>query len=120
MRGSGVFPRDQRRPFLRRQQPPLPLGQVAQLDGADTDADQVGDLQADQFGHAADLVLLEANPLEDIANTRRLHAVLLAGRLYDRPRLDALLDFTRAQARSPANAAKLVWGFLASSVSGEL
>lgn len=71
-------------------------------------------------GHAADLVLLEANPLEDIANTRRLHAVLLAGRLYDRPRLDALLDFTRAQARSPANAAKLVWGFLASSVSGEL
>ena len=48
------------------------------------------------------------------------HAVLLAGRLYDRPRLDALLDFTRAQARSPANAAKLVWGFLASSVSGEL
>ena len=71
-------------------------------------------------GNAADLVLFEANPLDDIAHTRRLHAVLLAGRLYDRPRLDALLGFTRAQARSPANAAKLVWGFLASSVSGEL
>ncbi|MEN1961437.1 amidohydrolase family protein [Luteimonas sp. MJ246] len=71
-------------------------------------------------GNAADLVLLEANPLDDIAHTRGLYAVLLAGRLYDRPRLDALLDFTRAQARSPVNATKLVWGFSASSVNGEL
>lgn len=71
-------------------------------------------------GNAADLVLLDANPLEDIANTRRIHAVFLAGRLYDRPRLDALLEFTRTQARSPINAIKLVWGFLTSSVNGEL
>lgn len=38
----------------------------------------------------ADLVLLDANPLDDIAATRRIHAVIAAGRLYDRAALDAL------------------------------
>jgi imidazolonepropionase-like amidohydrolase len=39
----------------------------------------------------ADLVLLDANPLEDIRATRRIHAVVANGRLFDRPALDALL-----------------------------
>ena len=30
-------------------------------------------------GKAADLVLLDANPLEDIANSRRVHGVMLRG-----------------------------------------
>jgi imidazolonepropionase-like amidohydrolase len=34
-------------------------------------------------GKLADLVLLEANPLEDIRNTRRIAAVVANGRLYD-------------------------------------
>jgi len=34
-------------------------------------------------GKVADLVLLEANPLEDIRNTRRIAAVILRGTLYD-------------------------------------
>lgn len=38
----------------------------------------------------ADLVLLDANPLEDIAATRRIHAVVANGRLFDRVALDAL------------------------------
>lgn len=38
----------------------------------------------------ADLVLLDANPLEDIAATRRIHAVVANGRLFDRAALDAL------------------------------
>ena len=42
-------------------------------------------------GKTADLVLLDANPLEDIANTRRIDAVVLNGRLFDRSTLDALL-----------------------------
>ncbi|HEY9384201.1 MAG TPA: amidohydrolase family protein [Gemmatimonadales bacterium] len=33
-------------------------------------------------GRRADLVLLDANPLLDIRNTRRIHAVVAAGRLY--------------------------------------
>ncbi|KAF1013970.1 MAG: Adenine deaminase [Stenotrophomonas maltophilia] len=73
-----------------------------------------------EVGKAADLVLLDGNPLQDIGNTRRIHAVLLAGHLYDRPRLDALLDHARAQARSPAVMARLLWGFLTSPVSAEL
>ena len=29
----------------------------------------------------ADLILLDADPLEDIANTRRIHAVVLGGKV---------------------------------------
>ncbi|MDX1393151.1 MAG: amidohydrolase family protein [Gemmatimonadota bacterium] len=43
-------------------------------------------------GKRADLVLLEANPLEDIANTRGIAAVVLGGRVYDRVELDAMLE----------------------------
>jgi hypothetical protein len=43
-------------------------------------------------GKRADLVLLEANPLEDIANVGRIRAVVANGRLYDRADLDALFD----------------------------
>jgi len=30
----------------------------------------------------ADLVLLDMNPLEDISHTRKIHAVVLGGKLY--------------------------------------
>ncbi|HFF6005620.1 amidohydrolase family protein [Stenotrophomonas maltophilia] len=73
-----------------------------------------------EVGKAADLVLLDGNPLHDIANARRVHAVLLAGHLYDRPRLDALQTYARRQARSPAVMARLLWGFITSPVSAEL
>jgi uncharacterized protein len=42
-------------------------------------------------GKLADLVLLDANPLEDIRNTRAIHAVILNGRVVERAELDALL-----------------------------
>lgn len=42
-------------------------------------------------GKRADLVLLDANPLEDIHNTEKIRAVILDGRLLDRHDLDALL-----------------------------
>ena len=41
-------------------------------------------------GMRANLLLLEANPLEDIQNTRKIVAVILQGRLLDRTVLDAL------------------------------
>jgi hypothetical protein len=48
-------------------------------------------------GRRADLVLLEANPLTDIANVGRIRAVILAGRFFDRKALDAMLaDVRRA------------------------
>jgi hypothetical protein len=43
------------------------------------------------FGQRADLVLLDANPLEDIHNTEKIHAVILKGKFLDRATLDALL-----------------------------
>jgi hypothetical protein len=47
-------------------------------------------------GKIADLVLLEANPLEEISNTRRISAVVLRGRLISKAELK-ILEF-RAQA----------------------
>lgn len=42
-------------------------------------------------GKIADLVILDANPLEDIRNTQRINAVILNGRLFDRKALDKML-----------------------------
>jgi len=47
-------------------------------------------------GKVADLVLLDANPLIDIRNTRRISAVIANGRVFDRPALDALLNHVAA------------------------
>jgi imidazolonepropionase-like amidohydrolase len=50
-------------------------------------------------GRLAGLVLLDANPLQDIANVRRIRAVFTAGRLLDRSALDQLLSQARAAAQ---------------------
>lgn len=41
-------------------------------------------------GRIADLVLLDADPLADIRNTRAIRAVVLGGRLLDRGSLDRI------------------------------
>jgi imidazolonepropionase-like amidohydrolase len=51
-------------------------------------ADWLGTVEA---GKLADLILLDANPLVDITNTQRIHAVIADGRLYRRADLDRLL-----------------------------
>jgi imidazolonepropionase-like amidohydrolase len=51
--------------------------------------DQEGAIQR---GMRADLVILDANPLVDIENTRRIRAVVLRGRLFDRGALNELLS----------------------------
>ncbi len=48
-------------------------------------------------GKAADLVLLEANPLERIEATRAIHLVMQRGQVHDRAALDAMLERTRAK-----------------------
>ena len=47
-------------------------------------------------GQRADLVLLDANPLDDIRNTRKIAAVILRGGLLDRKELNRLLKETDA------------------------
>ncbi len=42
-------------------------------------------------GKNADLVLLDANPLDDIHNTQKIRAVVVRGKLLDRAALDQLL-----------------------------
>jgi imidazolonepropionase-like amidohydrolase len=44
-----------------------------------------------EVGKRADLVLLDADPLENIQNTQKIRAVILNGKLLDRRDLDALL-----------------------------
>ncbi len=50
-------------------------------------------------GQQADVVLLDANPLEDIGNVRRIRAVITAGRFFDRTALDQLLARAKAAAQ---------------------
>lgn len=49
-----------------------------------------------ETGKLADLVLLDANPLEDIHNTRKIRAVVADGRLHRRADLDQLLAAVEA------------------------
>ena len=49
------------------------------------------DLGSIETGKIADLVLLDANPLDDIHNTQKIAAVMIGGRLFNRADLDALL-----------------------------
>jgi imidazolonepropionase-like amidohydrolase len=57
------------------------------------DADGFGTLEP---GRLADIVLLDADPLADIANTQRISAVVTNGRLLDRAELNRLLEQARS------------------------
>ena len=62
------------------------------------------DLGTVEVGRVADLVLLEADPLAEITNTRRIRDVIIGGRHFDRAALDAMLDeVERAARRVEAN-----------------
>jgi hypothetical protein len=49
-------------------------------------------------GRRADVVLLDSNPLADIANVRRIRAVVVGGRWLDRRALDEMLATAKAAA----------------------
>ncbi|HKR66600.1 MAG TPA: amidohydrolase family protein [Thermoanaerobaculia bacterium] len=49
-------------------------------------------------GKIADLVLLNANPFDNIRNTSKIEAVVMGGKLYRRAALDAMLENVRAAA----------------------
>jgi len=59
-----------------------------------------GQMGAVEIGNTADLVVLNANPLEDIRNTRKIHAVLHRGRVMDREYLDQRLRILESEHRS--------------------
>jgi cytosine/adenosine deaminase-related metal-dependent hydrolase len=55
-------------------------------------------------GKAADFVVLDADPLQDITNTTRIHAVVTRGRLIDQAEREQLLASVRDAAANPSSA----------------
>jgi imidazolonepropionase-like amidohydrolase len=53
---------------------------------------KLGSFGTVEKGKVADLVLLNANPLDDIRNTEKIEAVIVSGRYFSRARLDGMLN----------------------------
>jgi imidazolonepropionase-like amidohydrolase len=70
----------------------------AATSGAATFLGREHDLGTVETGKIADLVLLDGSPLESIANTERVNAVVRAGAYLDRGELDKLLTQAKAAA----------------------
>jgi imidazolonepropionase-like amidohydrolase len=60
--------------------------------------DKLNDYGKVEMGKVADLVLLDANPLDDIRNTQKIAAVVAAGRYFSRASLDRTLSDVEATA----------------------
>jgi hypothetical protein len=74
---------------------------AATLSGAEY-LGRAGDLGTVQPGRLADLVLLDADPLADVANMSRIRAVILNGRVFERGALDSMLASVETAARPTA------------------
>src|SRR5262245_15646107 len=59
--------------------------------------DSLGTVEA---GKRAELLLLDANPLADIANTAKINMVFTSGRVYRKPALEAMLNAVETNARN--------------------
>ena len=68
-------------------------------------------------GKVADILLLDADPLADIRNTRRIRGVVFNGNLYDRAALDELHSVVSRRAGSWTIACRILWEFLRNPVS---
>lgn len=62
-----------------------------------------------ETGKTGDLLLLDANPLEDVRHTRRIRGLFLSGKYLDRADLDQLLAFAEQQAGSIRTNLHLLW-----------
>ncbi|QSX76997.1 amidohydrolase family protein [Agrilutibacter solisilvae] len=92
----GIGLHDEMREYVRYGLTPLQTLQSATLRNAGFlgHGDESGEIAV---GKVADLVLLDADPLQDIEATRRIQAVVLKGDYLDRAALDALLEQVRAR-----------------------
>jgi hypothetical protein len=106
---SFVFPgasvHDELGEFIKAGLSPAEALRAATLTSA-TYFDKTSDFGTVQSGRFADLVLLDANPLQDIANSRKIRAVLQGGRVFDRDALDAMLTRVETAVR-PTSQSKL-------------
>ena len=90
--------------FVRAGLTPLQALQTATRNPAEF-MGRLSDMGTVEQGKLADLVLLDANPLEDIGNTRKIRAVVLAGRYFGRDDLDRMLEGVKRAAAEPDSAA---------------
>ena len=93
--GVHIFPgfslHDELGLFVKAGMSPLKALQTATLNPAKF-LNQLSDMGTVEKGKLADLVLLDANPLDDIRNTQNIRGVVLAGRFFDRSDLDRMLQ----------------------------
>lgn len=61
------------------------------------------------IGKAADMILLNADPLLDIRNTQQIDGLFFNGEFFDRSALDRLLEFAEQRAGSIRNNLHLLW-----------
>ena len=90
----GVGLHDEMQRFVESGLTPLQTLRAATINGARfMGQDKLhGSLAA---GKAADIVLLDADPLRDIGATRKIDTFVLRGKVYDRKALDAMLEDVR-------------------------
>jgi imidazolonepropionase-like amidohydrolase len=77
--GSGVH--DELELFVKAGMTPAAALKTATYNAAEFH-ERLNELGTVEKGKLADLVLLDADPLADITNVRKIHAVVLGGRLY--------------------------------------
>jgi hypothetical protein len=96
------------------------ISPAAAIKSATIDAAAFAGLDADygsiQTGKAADMLLLDGNPLADVHNTRRIAGLFFNGQYYDRQMLDRLLDFAARRANSVHTNAHLLWAVINSPI----
>lgn len=65
-----------------------------------------------EAGKVADIVILDKNPLDNIAHSRAIDSVIYGGKLHQRSDLDAMLAFVEQQASSYSLNSKFLWAMI--------
>jgi len=114
---SYVFPgfsfHDEMAEYVRAGISPQDVLRIATIDAAKFSRVE-GNFGSIRVGKAADMILLAANPYDDINNIRKIDAVFFGGRYFDRSALDRLLDFAERQAGSIHLNVRILWDALSS------
>lgn len=109
----GASVHDELEELVKAKLTPAEALRAATLNGA-TFLGRATEFGSVQAGRAADLVLLDANPLSNISNTRRIRTVIRGGRVFERAALDSMLASVEGLLRIDAQASLWI-----ASVSGD-